>query len=90
MDPTVFLSAIGATGVATVVTFVLWWRARNFLARALQVEGKIASIEVETYEHAGYGSEHPAETSYGYRPQVAGGPSAVSLVQGGPDGDRRV
>jgi hypothetical protein len=71
MDPAVFFTALGATAVAAIVTFVLWWRARSFLGRALQVEGKIASIEVETYEHAGYGSDHPAETTYGYRPHVA-------------------
>lgn len=71
MDPGAFHTAVGATGAAGLVTFVLWWRARSFLARGLHVEGTIASIEVEKNEYEGYGSDHPPETVYSYRPHVA-------------------
>jgi len=58
------------TAAALIVTFLLAWRTRRFLARAARVSGRISHVSVETKHWKGHGSDHPAETTMYYTPHV--------------------
>ena len=64
---------------ALVVTLVLAWRTRRFLARATRVGGTIVRVDRQLHTSQSYGGDHPSETTLYFTPVVV-----FSL----PDGSR--
>jgi hypothetical protein len=71
MDQGVFLVLIVLTAAALAATLGLAWRTRRFVSRAVRTTGKVTRNEAEKQEWEGYGSDHPAETTWSFRPHVS-------------------